>query len=86
MAADGTGTWKEGSMAGWKREIGAMTLFVPNLGEAPKFYADACGLDAQPLDDGVAMLPFEGILLRRRDRCPVNDRHGSPSSAARPRG
>jgi hypothetical protein len=30
---------KGGSMADWDREIGAMTLFVPDLSEARKFYA-----------------------------------------------
>ncbi len=29
-------------MADW-REIGAMTLYVPDLGEARTFYADALG-------------------------------------------
>lgn len=54
-------------MADWKREIGAMTLFVPDLGAARKFYADAFGLDARPLDDDSAMLRFEGmfVFLRR---------------------
>jgi catechol 2,3-dioxygenase-like lactoylglutathione lyase family enzyme len=50
-------------MADWKREIGAMTLFVPDLGEARKFYADVFGLDAQPLDEGNAMLKFEGVFV-----------------------
>ena len=50
-------------MADWKREIGAMTLFVPDLGEAQKFYADVFGVDVQPLDDDVAMIRLEGILL-----------------------
>jgi catechol 2,3-dioxygenase-like lactoylglutathione lyase family enzyme len=50
-------------MADWKREIGAMTLYVPDLAEAQKFYADAFGLHAQPLDEGTAMLRFEGIFL-----------------------
>ena len=50
-------------MADWKREIGAITLYVPDLGEARKFYADAFGLDAQPVDDDTAMLRFEGIFV-----------------------
>jgi catechol 2,3-dioxygenase-like lactoylglutathione lyase family enzyme len=45
-------------MADWKREIGAITLYVPDLAEARKFYADAFGLDAQPADDDTAMLRF----------------------------
>ncbi|MGD0699455.1 MAG: VOC family protein [Trebonia sp.] len=50
-------------MADWKREIGAITLFVPDLGEAQKFYADAFGVDVQRLDDDSAMLRFEGIFV-----------------------
>jgi catechol 2,3-dioxygenase-like lactoylglutathione lyase family enzyme len=50
-------------MAEWKREIGAITLYVPDLGEARKFYADAFGLDAQPMDDDAAMLRFESIFV-----------------------
>jgi catechol 2,3-dioxygenase-like lactoylglutathione lyase family enzyme len=50
-------------MADWKRQIGAITLYFPDLGEARKFYADAFGLDAQSVDDDTAMLRFEGIFL-----------------------
>jgi lactoylglutathione lyase len=50
-------------MADWKREIGAITLYVPDLGEARKFYADAFGLDAQLLDDDAAMLRFGGTFV-----------------------
>ena len=50
-------------MADWKREIGAMTLYVPDLGAARKFYADVFGLDAQQLDDDTAMLRFEGVYV-----------------------
>jgi catechol 2,3-dioxygenase-like lactoylglutathione lyase family enzyme len=50
-------------MSDWKREIGAMTLYVPDLGEAQKFYADVFGLDAQLLDDNTAMLRFEGTFV-----------------------
>jgi catechol 2,3-dioxygenase-like lactoylglutathione lyase family enzyme len=50
-------------MAEWKKEIGAMTLYVPDLGEARKFYADAFGLDAQVLEDDTAMLRFEGVYV-----------------------
>src|ERR1022692_1595331 len=62
-------------MADWTREIGAITLYVPDLGEARKFYADAFGLDAQPVDDDTAMLRFGSIFVflgrspRRRSRC-----------------
>ena len=50
-------------MGDWKREIGAMTLYVPDLDEARKFYADAFGLDSQVLEEDTAMLRFEGILV-----------------------
>jgi catechol 2,3-dioxygenase-like lactoylglutathione lyase family enzyme len=50
-------------MADWKREIGAMTLYVPDLDEALKFYADVFGLDAQRLDEGNAMLRFESVFV-----------------------
>ena len=50
-------------MGDWKREIGAITLYVPDLDEARKFYADAFGLDAQVLEEDTAMLPFEGIYV-----------------------
>jgi catechol 2,3-dioxygenase-like lactoylglutathione lyase family enzyme len=59
-------------MGDWKREIGAMTLYVPDLDEARKFYADAFGLDAQVLGE-VAMLRFEGVFvfLRRAAAQPL---------------
>jgi catechol 2,3-dioxygenase-like lactoylglutathione lyase family enzyme len=50
-------------MADWKREIGAVTLYVPDLAEARKFYADAFGLDAQAPDDDTAILRFEGVWV-----------------------
>jgi lactoylglutathione lyase len=50
-------------MADWKREIGAITLYVPDLGEARKFYADAFGLDVQLLGDDAAMLRFGGTFV-----------------------
>jgi catechol 2,3-dioxygenase-like lactoylglutathione lyase family enzyme len=40
-------------MADWDRKIGAMTLFVPDLSRARKFYADAFGLEAQPMDNEI---------------------------------
>ena len=50
-------------MGDWKREIGAITLYVPDLDEARKFYADAFGLDAQVLEEDTAMLRFEGVFV-----------------------
>jgi len=39
-----------------------MTLYVPDVDEARKFYADAFGLDAQVLGEE-AMLRFEGVFV-----------------------
>ena len=50
-------------MADWDREIGAMTLFVPDLSEARKFYANAFGLEAQPMDEDTAMLRFGDMAV-----------------------
>ena len=50
-------------MADWKRQIGAISLFVPDLGEAQRFYTDLFGLDVQPLDDDAAMLRLEDAFL-----------------------
>jgi catechol 2,3-dioxygenase-like lactoylglutathione lyase family enzyme len=50
-------------MTDWKREISAMTLFVPDLGEAQKFYATAFDLDVQPMDENSAMLRLEGMYV-----------------------
>jgi catechol 2,3-dioxygenase-like lactoylglutathione lyase family enzyme len=50
-------------MTEWKREIGAMTLFVPDLDEARKFYADVFGLDARVLEENNAMLRFEDVWV-----------------------
>jgi catechol 2,3-dioxygenase-like lactoylglutathione lyase family enzyme len=50
-------------MGDWKREIGAMTLYVPDVDEARKFYADAFGLDAQQMDEDTAMLRFEDTFV-----------------------
>ena len=54
-------------MADWKRKVGAMTLFVPDLGQAETFYADAFGLDAQRLDADSALVKFADlyVFLRR---------------------
>jgi catechol 2,3-dioxygenase-like lactoylglutathione lyase family enzyme len=55
-------------MTDWKRQIGAITLFVPDLDEAQKFYRDAFGLAVQPVDDDSVMLRFEGTFVFL-DRC-----------------
>jgi catechol 2,3-dioxygenase-like lactoylglutathione lyase family enzyme len=40
-------------MADWDREIGAMTLMVPDLSRAKTFYEQAFGLQARDLGDEV---------------------------------
>jgi catechol 2,3-dioxygenase-like lactoylglutathione lyase family enzyme len=40
-----------------------MTLYVPDLGEAQKFYTDVFGLDVHQLDDNTAMLKLEGTYV-----------------------
>jgi catechol 2,3-dioxygenase-like lactoylglutathione lyase family enzyme len=50
-------------MTDWDREIGAMTLFVPDLGEARTFYANAFGLQAQPMGEDTAMLRFGDLAV-----------------------
>jgi catechol 2,3-dioxygenase-like lactoylglutathione lyase family enzyme len=50
-------------MTDWDREIGAMTLFVPDLGEARRFYANAFGLEARPMDQDTAMLRFGDLAV-----------------------
>jgi catechol 2,3-dioxygenase-like lactoylglutathione lyase family enzyme len=56
-------------MTDWDRKIGAMTLFVPDLGQARKFYADAFGLEPQFADQETAMLRFGDmyVFLREAD-------------------
>lgn len=50
-------------MADWTREIGAMTLFVPDLDSALQFYRNALGLDARRIDDDTAMVRFTNVLV-----------------------
>lgn len=54
-------------MTNWEREIGAMTLFVPDLDQARDFYQEAFGLDAQPAGDDTVMLRFKdmAVFLRK---------------------
>jgi catechol 2,3-dioxygenase-like lactoylglutathione lyase family enzyme len=51
------------SMTNWEREIGAMTLFVPDLERARKFYQDAFGLDGRPMGDDTVMLRFKDMAV-----------------------
>jgi catechol 2,3-dioxygenase-like lactoylglutathione lyase family enzyme len=50
-------------MANWEKQIGAMTLYVPDLDRAMRFYGDAFDLEAQPTGDGSAMVRFEDMFL-----------------------
>jgi catechol 2,3-dioxygenase-like lactoylglutathione lyase family enzyme len=50
-------------MTDWDRQIGAMTLFVPDLSEARKFYADVFGVQATPMDEGTVMLRFGEMFV-----------------------
>ena len=43
-------------MSDWEKSIGAMTLFVPDVDEARKFYETAFGMKAHVFDDGGVML------------------------------
>lgn len=43
-------------MGDWDKSIGAMTLFVPDVDEARKFYETAFGTEAHEFDDGAVML------------------------------
>lgn len=48
-------------MTNWAKEIGAMTLFVPDLDRAREFYQEVFGLDGQPMGGDTVMLRFTGM-------------------------
>lgn len=48
-------------MTDWEKEIGAMTLFVPDLDQARQFYQDVFGVQAQALGEDTAMMRFKQI-------------------------
>ena len=50
-------------MTDWEREIGAMTLLVPDLDQAKQFYENAFGLDARPMDEATVMVRFKGMFV-----------------------
>ena len=54
-------------MTSWEKEIGAMTLFVPDLDRAREFYQEVFGLDALPMGDDTVMLRFSdmAVFLRK---------------------
>jgi catechol 2,3-dioxygenase-like lactoylglutathione lyase family enzyme len=51
------------SMTDWEKEIGAMTLFVPDLDRARQFYEEVFGLQAQATDDDTAMVRFQNMYV-----------------------
>ncbi|HEY2508408.1 MAG TPA: VOC family protein [Streptosporangiaceae bacterium] len=51
------------SMTNWEKEIGAMTLFVPDLDRAREFYQEVFGLAAQPMGDDTVMLRFKDMAV-----------------------
>ena len=50
-------------MSDWERQIGAITLFVPDLDRAAAFYQDAFGLQADRPDPDTAMLKFNDVYV-----------------------
>jgi catechol 2,3-dioxygenase-like lactoylglutathione lyase family enzyme len=50
-------------MTDWEREIGAITLLVPDLDQAKQFYENAFGLDARPMDEGTLMVRFTSMFV-----------------------
>jgi catechol 2,3-dioxygenase-like lactoylglutathione lyase family enzyme len=50
-------------MTNWEKEIGAMTLFVPDLDRARDFYQEVFGLDPQPMGDDTVMLRFKDMAV-----------------------
>lgn len=50
-------------MTDWEKEIGAMTLYVPDLDRAKAFYQDAFGLEGRQLDDTTVMFRFKEMAV-----------------------
>jgi catechol 2,3-dioxygenase-like lactoylglutathione lyase family enzyme len=50
-------------MTEWEREIGAMTLYVPDLDRAQEFYQDAFGLQARTMDESTVMVRFKNMYV-----------------------
>lgn len=49
-------------MTDWERQIGAMTLFVPDMKRAAAFYQNAFGLEGRDLGDAV-MFRFKDMFV-----------------------
>lgn len=59
-------------MGDWEKSIGAMTLFVPDVAEARKFYESAFDVEAHEFDDGAVMLRgTEPILFLHKTEAPA---------------
>jgi catechol 2,3-dioxygenase-like lactoylglutathione lyase family enzyme len=54
---------KGAAVSDWDREIGAMTLFVPDLDRARQFYQDVFGLQAQGGDEETAIFRFKNVFV-----------------------
>ena len=50
-------------MSDWERQIGAITLFVPDVERAAEFYQEAFGLQADQPDADTAMLKFTDLYV-----------------------
>lgn len=69
-------------MVSWEKEIGAITLLVPNLQAAKDFYLKAFGLDGDAAGDDTVMLRFDNTLVFLHEVPGA----GGPVSAARENG
>jgi catechol 2,3-dioxygenase-like lactoylglutathione lyase family enzyme len=50
-------------MSDWEREIGAMTLFVPDVDQAAEFYQGVFGLPGNRLEPDTAMFKFKDLYV-----------------------
>jgi catechol 2,3-dioxygenase-like lactoylglutathione lyase family enzyme len=61
------------SMTEWDREIGAMTLYVPDLERAQEFYQDVFGLEARTMDESTVMVRFKNMYVFLHKAAAVHD-------------
>ncbi len=50
-------------MSDWEREIGAITLHVPDLDRATEFYQEVFGLPANGMDPDTTMFRFKNVFV-----------------------
>jgi lactoylglutathione lyase len=50
-------------MTNWDRQLGAMTLFVPDLDQAREFYQAVFGLEVQQMDENNLMVRFKDLYV-----------------------